>query len=219
MHPFLLALVLLASAATPAAAADLSLTVDPEDAVALGARHVISGTLAQDGEALADEEVTLEGRPLRGSRGFARLASAVTGERGGFRFPQRFDRNVEIRVSAAGERRTRRIYVFPAAVIADRTVGRNRVRLVQRLRGPVDARILGRTRFYLGRSNAESARLVGSARVRRRRAGRYVAQFTVRIPKRFKGRFSFAACYRASRISGLGDPAEPCPRRRFVFED
>ena len=219
MRPLLVALLLVLLAAAPAAAATLSLTAEPSSGVVLGGSHELRGTVEEAGEPLADEAVILTARALRGPRRFAPLGRTTTGSRGGFAFEKAFDRNVAIRVTAAGERRTRRLYVFPRARIADRTVGRNRVQLIQYLRGPKDVRILGASRFYLGRPHAARAPAVGVARVRRRRAGRYVARLTVRVPKRYKGRFSYAVCFRASRRSGMGDPAEACPRRRFSFED
>ena len=219
MRSPLVALLLLLAAAAPAAAATLSLTADPEDGVVLGALHGVRGTVEEAGEPLADEAVILDVRALRGPRRFARLVRTTTGSRGGFAFQEAFDRNVEVRVTAAGERRTRRLHVFPKARIADRTVGRNRVQLIQYLRGPKDVRIVGSSRFYLGRPRAARAPAIGVARVRRRRAGRYVARLTVRVPKRYRGRFSYAVCFRASRRSGMGDPGQACPRRRFSFED
>lgn len=215
MRTALLTLIVLLCTAAPAAAAEITLDIGPRGGVVLGEEHKLSGLLTQDGDPLPGQVVVLEALRHPYSGEFVELARATTGVVGDYRFDRRFRRNAEIRVTAAGASAERRLHVFPTARITSRTVGRNRVRLAQFLTGPRDTVVRGRTRFYIGRARARTARFVRSAIPRRRRAGTYVARLTVRIPASYRGRFSFAACFKASARSALGDPRETCPRRSF----
>lgn len=211
-------LLLLLGGAAPAAAAEIKLKVGPREGVELGEPHRISGVLTDDdGDPLPDQVVTLSVRPWPYDGPYEVLDTGTTGPAGEYRFDPTFRRNQRIRVSALGASEAAQAAVFPHARLTYRTVGRNRVRLIQILTGPAPVGISGRTRFYIGRARAVAARFVKSSAPERRRPGRYVARRTVRIPARFHGRFSYAACFRASNGSGLGDPDKPCPRRRFEF--
>jgi len=215
MRTALLTLLFLLCGAAPAAAAELTLDIGPRGGVVLGEEHKLSGLLTEGGDPLPGQVVVLEALRHPYSGEFVELARATTGAVGDYRFDRRFTRNAEIRVTAAGASAEKRLHVFPVGRITSRTVGRNRVRLAQFLRAPKDAVVRGRTRLYVGRARARTARFVQSAIPRRRRAGTYVARLTVRIPASYRGRFSFAACFVASPRSGLGDPGESCPRRSF----
>ena len=45
------------------------------------------------------------------------------------------------------------------------------------------------------------------------RTGRYRARATVKIPRRFDGRFQYVSCFPYSPGSGMGDPDLRCPKR------
>jgi hypothetical protein len=120
-----------------------------------------------------------------------------------------------VRVAGADTAVKGRAIVFPRARVSVRTVGRNRIRITHTLRAPAGVPVRGRSRFYLGRVRARSARYVESARARRASSRRYVARVTVRVPARYRGRFSYAACFRAAAGSGMGDPGRRCPSRSF----
>ncbi|HEX8102648.1 MAG TPA: hypothetical protein VF533_08560 [Solirubrobacteraceae bacterium] len=218
MRTLVLSFLILALGASPAAAAEISLKIGPREGVVLGDAHRISGVLTDDdGDPLPDQVVTLSVRAWPYEGDYRDIDTGTTGPDGEYRFNPTFDRNQRLRVSAAGAAKAKRAAVFPRAKLSYRTVGRNRVRLIQVLEGPKPVGIRGVTRFYLGRAKAVAARFVKASSPRRREPGRYVARKTVRIPKAYKGRFSYAACFKAGRGSGLGDPAKGCPRRRFRF--
>jgi len=95
--------------------------------------------------------------------------------------------------------------------------GRVEVQITQTFTVPRDVVLKAPTRFYLGRARAATAAFVRAGGTRRVRAGRFRARVTVRVPAAYRGRFSYAACFRATRGSGLGDPKATCPTRRFRF--
>ena len=220
MRIALLTVLLLLAGAAPAAAAELTLGTAPRDGAILGEDSRFAGTLTDAGKPLAGQEVTLEVRrhPFTGAFEFGQTVK--TGADGAFRFVRRLSRNTDVRVSALGMGATSptlRAYVFPRARVSARTVRRNVVRITQSFTVPTTVRLSAPSRFYLGRGKAASARFVRAARPRRVRAGRYLARVDVRVPKAYKGRFSYAACFRATAGSGLGDPKATCPRRTFRF--
>lgn len=220
MRIALLTVLLLLLGAAPAAAAELTLFTAPRDGAILGEDSRFAGKLTQDGKPLAGQAVTLEVRRHPFDGPFEFLDTITTGEDGAFRFVKRLDRNHDVRVSAlavGATSPTLRAYVFPRARLGVRTLRRNVVRMTQTLIVPRDVRLSAPSRFYLGRARARTATFVKAARPRRIRAGRYVARVDVRVPKAFRGRFSFAACFRATSGSGLGDPNAGCPRARFRF--
>jgi hypothetical protein len=220
MRIALLTVLLLLLGAAPAAAAELTLFTAPRDGAILGEDSRFAGTLTQDGKPLAGQAVTLEARRHPFDGPFEFLDTITTDKDGAFRFVKRLDRNTDVRVSAlavGATSPTLRAYVFPRARLGVRTVRRNVVRMTQTMIVPRDVRLRAPSRFYLGRARAKSAAYVASAPPRRIRAGRYVARLDVRIPKAYKGRFSFAACFRATAGSGLGDPKATCPRSKYRF--
>jgi hypothetical protein len=224
MRPALLFVLLAAlAAASPARAAApvLTFAATPREGAILGQATRVTGVLRQDGAPLAGRMVTLEGRAHPFDGPWVALASQVTRADGGYAFERRLQRNHDLRVVAAapltGRSRTARVHVFPRARLDARTVRRGVVRLTQTLTVPSNVRLTAPTRFYLGRAGADAAPYRVSARPRRVRAGTYRARVSVRVPAAYRGRFSYAACFRATPGSGLGDPEATCPRRAFAF--
>lgn len=218
MRIALLTLVLLTSgaAASPAAAAPrLTLRVTPSGGATLGGEHRIAGALTDGGAPVADQVVTLESQPA-GSEAFTVLDTATSGPDGEYRFDREFDRNQLLRVSAAGATRERAAVVFPDFRLSVRTVRRNVVRITQSFPADKGVPVRARSSFYVGPARAKTARFVKRATLRRR-ADRYLAQVTVRVPVRYKRRFAYAACLQAREGSALGDPEARCPRRSFRF--
>ncbi len=211
-------LPLFGALAAPAAAAELTLDIGPRGGVVLGEEHAIEGVLTQDSSPLAGQLVTLALRPFPYTGVFTEVDRATTGPDGDYRFDRRLDRNAQIQVAGADAAATARASVFPKARISHRAVGPDRVRLTQTLTGTKGVPVEGRTLFYFGRTKARSAAYAKSSKPRRVAAGRYVARVTLRVPKRFKGRFSYAACFRAAAGTGLGDPKVRCPSQRFSFK-
>lgn len=222
MRLALTTLLLLLAAAAPARAAPVGITIAgaPRDGAILGEDTRIAGVVTRDGAPLPGQLVTLEGRAHPFDGPFRPRGALVTGRDGGYRFEARLRRNEDVRVVTAGggaASRTLRVYVFPRATLTAETVRRNVVRLTQTLTVPSNVRLTAPTRFYLGRSRAETAPFRVAARPRRVRSGLYRARASVRVPVRYGGRFSYAACFRATPGAGLGDPKAGCPRSAFRF--
>ena len=76
---------------------------------------------------------------------------------------------------------------------------------------------MGKTLFYVAPRNAKTSRINRLAGTRRVSTGRFRARVTIRIPDSYNGRFRYAACYRYSPGSGLGDPKISCPRSGYRF--
>jgi len=220
MRTTFLAVLLSLLAAAPASAAELSLGIAPRDGAILGEEHRFAGELTQDGAPLAGQVVTLEVRPHPYTAAFTTLDTATTGEGGEYRFVADLDRNHEVRVQASGAATVTaaaRAYVFPRARLSVRTVRRNVVRITQTFRVARNAGLRARSRFYVARRGAKAARYARSAAARRVGPDRYIAQVDVRIPRAYRGRFSYGACFRVSGGSRLGDPEATCPRRTLRF--
>jgi hypothetical protein len=98
-----------------------------------------------------------------------------------------------------------------------KTVAPNVVRITQTLNVPSNVRLTAPSRFYLGRARARTAPFRVAARPRRVRPGLFRARASVRVPVRYGGRFSYAACFRATPGAGLGDPKADCPKSAFTF--
>lgn len=206
--------------AAPAPAAEVELRLSPGGGVVLGEEHRFAGTLTENGVPLPGRVVTLEVRRHPYTDAFSPLDSATTGPEGEFRFVEELDRNHEARVVAADAGAASpalRAYVFPRARLSVRTVRRNVVRITQTLTVTRNAGLRGLTRFYVGPRRARRGRLAGAARPRRVRPDRYIARVDVRIPRRYRRRFSYGACIRTTAASRFGDPAERCPRRTLRF--
>jgi hypothetical protein len=219
-----LSICILLVLAPSAAAADLSLTVTPREGAIYGEEHRFSGRLTGGPGPLPGRIVVLRARPHPFNAAFTPLAQTVTDADGRFSFLQELRRNHQVQVRApaappasAASSRVSRAYVFPAARLSARTVRPNVVRITQELTVPRDVVLRAPSRFYLGRARAATATFVRSARPRRVRAGRFRVRVTVRVPVAYDGRFSYAACFRATKGVGLGDPKASCPRRTFRF--
>lgn len=223
MRLVLLTLVLLSSAA-PASAARLSLEVTPREGAVLGRAHRLTGALTQGGAPAPGQVVLLRTRPHPYDDPFETVKRAVTDASGRYSFALELERNHEVRVRteitatpAAASSRVARAYVFPRARLSARTLRRDVVQLTQTLTVPPDVVLRAPTRFYLGRSKASTAAFVKGGKPRRVRAGHFVARVTVRVPAAYRGRFSYAACFRSTKGAGLGDPRASCPAHRYRF--
>lgn len=221
--PALLLLSCLAYA-TPARGADLSLDVAPREGAVLGAEHRFTGALTQGGRPAPGQVVLLRVRAHPFAGEFSELARTITAADGRYRFVEPLERNHQVQIHSlasqsvpATSSRVALAYVFPVARLSARTIRRNVVRITQTLTVPRDVVLEAPTRFYLGRARARTAAFVGGAPPRRIRPGRFVARITVRVPAAYEGRFSYAACFRATLKSGLGDPKARCPARRYAF--
>jgi hypothetical protein len=217
-----LAFTLLLLAPSSAAAAELSFAVKPPDGQVFGKPHVASGFLTEDdGRPIPDHAVVLEAREFPYDGPFAEIDDTTTDERGHFRFKRKFDRNVQLRVSApvlAVQSARRQAIVKPFFKISWELVHGLTIRIKARYKVPADVRLRRRTIFYVGPGDAESAPVRARVKTRRRKPGRYVARMRFTLPRSWDGRFKVAGCFRYTRGSGLGDPGVRCPKR-FVFED
>jgi len=216
--------LLLASFASPALAADLTLNVFPREGAILGEEHRFSGSLAQGGKPAPGQVVLLTARPHPFNGAFEEIERTITDAGGRYTFLEQLERNHQVQILSvatstfpAASSRVARAYVFPSARLSARTVRRNVVQITQTFTVPRDVVLKAPTRFYLGRARAATAAFVRAGGTRRVRAGRFRARVTVRVPAAYRGRFSYAACFRATRGSGLGDPKATCPTRRFRF--
>ena len=217
--PVLLLLLLLAPTAR---AAELTIDVEEGDrGIHWGESHQVNGTLTSDGRTpLAGQQVVLQGRPFPFNDPFMQLATATTAADGTFSFKTELSRNTKLRAFApALGTRSKQItaHLFPATHLSFRQVRPGVVRITQDYRVPRAARLTGKTLFYVAPRDARTSRINRLASTRRVKAGRFRARVTVRIPDSYGGRFRYAACYRYSPGSGLGDPKISCPRSGYRF--
>jgi hypothetical protein len=227
----LIAVALALLAATPAAAAEVSLTVAPAAGVRLGNAITVTGRATDAGAPLAGRQVVLEVRPHPFDGAWRRRGTATTGADGGFAFAPELDRNHRVRARLLGvapEPDTLSpealAYVVPAFTLSFSQRAHRRLRLKQVYTVPRDVHLSAPTRFYVGpcrrkggRCTARRAPFRAAAETRRVRAGRYVAKATVRIPRSYGGRFRYVSCFVYSPGSGMGDPDQRCPRRFAVL--
>jgi hypothetical protein len=217
----LLPLALLAVA--PAArAAEVAIRLDEgERGIHFGQSHRITGTLTSDGKTpLAGQQIDLQAKPFPFSDPLETLATATTGADGTFSFRRKLSRNTKLRVVApATGARSELVtaHLFPATSLSYRQVRPGVVRITQDYRAPRDVQLAGKTLFYVAPAAAKTSKINRSASTRRVKAGRFQARVTVRIPDSYKGRFRYAACYRYTPRSGLGDPKISCPRSGYRF--
>jgi hypothetical protein len=217
----LLPLALLAVA--PAArAAEVTIHLDEgERGIHFGQSHRITGTLTSDGTTpLAGQQIELQAKPFPFSDPLQTLATATTGADGTFSFRRKLSRNTKLRVVApAADARSELVtaHLFPATSLSYRQVRPGVVRITQDYRVPRDVQIGGKTLFYVAPAAAKRSRINRSATTRRVTPGRFRARVTVRIPSAYKGRFRYAACYRYTPRSGVGDPKISCPRSGYRF--
>ena len=201
-----------------AALADVSVVVEPAGGVRYGAATMVRGTLTEVGAPLAGQPVVLEARRFPFAGAWEPLATATTDTAGAFVFERELDRNHQLRVRhepTDSVSTDRTAFVYPSFTLAFEELEAGTIRITQLYRVPADVRLTARTRFYIGPQSGRRARLRASVPTRRLRAGRYRAVARVRIPESYGGRFRYVSCFRYSRGSGMGDPARPCPRRFF----
>jgi hypothetical protein len=220
----LVALVPLAVlAAAPAArAAELTIHLDEGDrGIHFGQSHLITGTLTSDGKTpLAGQQIQLQGKPFPFSDPLETLATATTGADGTFSFRRKLTRNTKLRVVApAADARSELVtaHLFPATSLSYRQIRPGVVQITQDYRAPHDVQLGGKTLFYVAPATAKTSKINRTASTRRVKAGRFRARATVRIPNSYKGRFRYAACYRYTPRSGLGDPKISCPHSGYRF--
>jgi hypothetical protein len=214
-----LAAAALAAPATAQAAPTLVIDL-AKPSVGYGARHTVTGTLADGLSPLADQQVILEARryPYQGS--YRVLAKALTDAKGDFTFTPKLDRNHELRVVAPAQQLTSETvhaYTLPSFSLSYRALAPGVARLTQRYTVPTAVKLTAPTHFYLGRRGATYASRTVTGATRRTSAGHYAASVEVRLPAAWHGRFRFGSCFRTSPGSGMGDPKATCPKLRLRF--
>ena len=211
-----LAAALLLGGAGPAAAAQLDVAVAPANA-ALGEPHGVSGELRDDaGAALPGRRISLQARAFPFTGAWRTIDHATTDGHGRYAIDDvELDRNADLRAVAfdGTESGIARAFTYPAHRLAYRVLGRRRIRLTQTYRTPRDVRLRKPTLFYVGSAAAVSAPVRARARTERLRRGRFRAIVTVTLPRAYRGRFRYASCFAYTAGSGMGDPAQGCPRR------
>ena len=218
-----LLLPLLGLGLAPAAhAAELTVRVDEGDrGVHFGESHAVNGTLTSDGRMpLAGQPVVLQGRPFPFDAPFGQLDTRKTAADGTFSFATELTRNTKLRVlaPALGARSPQvTAHLFPATHLSFRQLRPGVVRITQDYQVPRSTTLAGKTLFYIAPRDARTSRINRLAKTRRVRAGRFRARVTVTIPDSYDGRFRYAACYRYTPGSGLGDPKISCPRSGYRF--
>jgi hypothetical protein len=218
----LLAAILVLGLAPAAQAAELTIDVDEGDrGIRWGESHEVNGTLTSDGRTpLGGQQVVLQARPFPFDDPFKQLATATTAADGTFSFKTELTRNTKLRAfaPALGTRSGQvTAHLFPATHLSFRQVRPGVVRITQDYTVPRSATLAGKTLFYVAPRDARTSRINRMAKTRRVRAGRFRARVTVMIPNSYGGRFRYAACYRYSPGSGLGDPKISCPRSGYRF--
>jgi hypothetical protein len=219
-----LAVVLVAVAvlAAPAAAqAAPTLVVDvAKPAVGYGARHTVTGTLADGLTPLAAQQVVLEGRRYPYDGAYQVIATALTDATGNFTFRPKLDRNHILRVVAPAQQLTsqsERVYTLPAFSLSFRALAPGVARLTQRYTVPTPVKLTAPTHFYVGKRAARYSSLSLTGATKRVKAGRYSSSVILRVPASWHGAFRFGSCFRTSPGSGMGDPRATCPKRRLRF--
>jgi hypothetical protein len=214
--------LLLLALAPAARAAELTIKVDEGDrGVHFGESHVIRGTLTSDGRTpIAGQQVVLQSKPFPFHSPFAQVATGTTASDGTFRFETELQRNSKLRVFApALMARSKQVtaHLFPATHLSFRQIRPGVVRITQDYRIPRAAKLTGKTLFYVAPAKARRSKINRMASTKRVGKGHYRARTTVTIPDSYAGRFRYAACYRYSPGSGLGDPKISCPRSGYHF--
>jgi hypothetical protein len=206
-------LMLLAGAPGAAAAVQVDMRVTPSE-TRYGNVTRVTGTALLDGVPYAGQPVQLEGRRYPFEREFAVIDEGVTDEDGRYRFERELDRNWDLRVRVGDAVSPRdRAYVYPLTRLSYRARNARVVRVTLRYRVPRGVRLEKPTIFYLGPRSAKRAPRVATGDLVRIRAGRYRSSVLVRIPAKWEGRFRYAACFRYTGGSGMGNPRAGCPRR------
>ena len=208
--------------APAARAAELTIGVDEGDrGIHWGESHQINGTLTSDGRTpMAGEQVALQSKPFPFKDPFEQVETTTTRADGTFSFETELTRNTKLRaVAPALNARSKQItaHLFPASRLRFRQVRPGVVRMTQDYRVPRSAGLAGKTLFYVAPAKAKTSRINLLASTRRVSAGHFRARITVRIPDSYNGHFRYAACYRYSPGSGLGDPKISCPRSGYRF--
>lgn len=200
-----------------AAAAELSFELAAKEGIRYGTPHVLSGKLTgDDGAPLAGQRVELEARVHPYEIPYDVFATAVTAADGSFTLSHRFDRNARVRVSAPALQEHSKVepaFVFPGVNLTFKPLTRGRLRLIQTFTTPREVKLSAPSIFYLAPPEARRGREVARVRPERMRRGRHRASATVPLPRSFGGRFQYAACFRYSKGSGMGDPGSDCPER------
>jgi hypothetical protein len=207
-----LSLVLLPAGAS---AAELDFDVDPSG-VRYGAPHDGAGRLTEAGSPLAAQPIVVEARRYPFSGAFEKVGEASTDADGRFSFRGRFDRNVELRATAPAQNVHSplvRAYVFPRPVLSFRSLDGGAIRITQAYRLPAGSRLTAPTLFYAGPRGARALPRIGRAMPRKVGRGRWRASVEYKLPREWNGRFRYAACFRYSEGSGMGDPRASCPRQ------
>jgi hypothetical protein len=207
------------AASTPVAARAASLldvAVGPPNA-AFGDLHTAKGRMLTDGGApLAGRRISLQARPYPFGGRWRAVDHATTDAKGRFAFGDlELDRNTDLRVVAFDGTTSgvARAFTYPAHRLAYRSLGKRRIRLTQSYTTPPDVRLTRPTLFYVGSGKAVSARVTARGRTRRVKRGHFRSVVTVRLPRSFHGRFRYASCFKYTKGSGMGDPAQGCPSR------
>ncbi len=223
----LAALALLLVAAAPAAAADVSLGVEPAAGVRLGSDTSLAGRVTDAGAPLAGRTVRLELREHPFTGAWRRRGEAVTAADGRYAFRLRLQRNHQARVvlteappAPGAVSPIAQAYVLPAFTLTYDQRGARAIRIRPVYTVPRAVRLSAPTRFYVGpckpnrrrACTAKRAPVDKRAETDRVRAGSYVARATVRIPAWYDGRFSYVSCFGYSAGSGMGNPKLRCPR-------
>jgi hypothetical protein len=208
--------VLALGGAAAASASELDVAVAPSTA-SLGAPHTVTGAMRNDaGAALAGRRISLQVRPFPFTGRWRTVDHATTDAKGRYAIDDlELDRNADIRAVAFDGTTSgiARAFTYPAHRLAYKVVGKRRIRLTQTYRTPRDVRLRKRTLFYVGSGSATSATVSARGKTKRVRAGRFRSVVTVTLPRAFRGHFQYASCFAYTPGSGMGDPAQGCPKR------
>ena len=209
---FLATLLLLAGAPAAHAAVTVDIDLDPVNGN-YGDPTEVFGTVELDGAPYARQPVRLEGRRWPFDEDYRVLDESTTLDDGTYSFTRELDRNWDLRVVAGDVRSEKqRAFVFPGFEVTDKDLGSRRVRLTARYRVPRGTKLRRPTIFYLARRSWVTGPEVERGETVRVRPGRYRSTVVVRIPKRWHG-FRYAACFRVTSGTGMGDLSARCPKR------
>jgi hypothetical protein len=209
------AVVAALTAATPAAASQLDVAVGPGGAQFGDAHSAIGHMKADDGTAMAGRRISLEVRPFPFTGRFRPVDHATTDDNGRFSFRAiALDRNTDIRVVAFDGTTSgiARAFTYPRHELTYHALDNRHIRFTQTYRTPRDVKLTRQTLFYVGKASRTSAPIAARAKTSRTGSGRFRSRATVTLPRSWHGRFHYASCFRYSPRSGMGDPAQGCPR-------
>ncbi len=181
----------------------------------------LSGKLTQGGDAVRDEEISLEEDPYPFDESWREVATAMTDKRGRFSFEPELEINTAYRAIAQETLSDQRVvFVDPVASVDSELVGSSSTRFVTTFRHSPDRPLDGAALYSYG-GPVIQAEIVGSVpfvaieRVKEVKPGH--SQATVVLPGS-PGDLAYEVCVSYAPSNAVGVPRAECGQGRRPFE-